>query len=204
MSGAALGALLVHLETLEARVAELSRPRHPEDYGVQTLRLSPTEERILMALLPPGEVVHRDALIARVWPEIADAGLVGESAHLLRVHMSRTRGRLRTGWRIPTANTRGEYVLLAPDQPLPAGYHPFVPSPPPGLNAAGRAPCPECDGQMAEKSKRCIRCSIRLRAARAQPSRVACPDCAAWMDGRSTRCYRCDLARRQHRQGAVA
>jgi hypothetical protein len=138
MSGAALGALLVHLETLEARVAELSRPRHPEDYGVQTLRLSPTEERILMALLPPGEVVHREALIARVWPEVEAAGLVGESAHLLRVHMSR------------------------------------------------------------------IRCSIRLRAARAQPSRVACPDCAAWMDGRSTRCYRCDLARRQHRQGAVA
>jgi hypothetical protein len=49
MSREALGALLVHLETLEARVAALSRPKHPEDYGVQTLRLTPTEERVLMA-----------------------------------------------------------------------------------------------------------------------------------------------------------
>lgn len=64
-------AALARGRALEARIAELSRPKHPGDYGVQGMRITPIEEAILMALLPPGEVMHRDALIARAWPDVA-------------------------------------------------------------------------------------------------------------------------------------
>lgn len=130
--------------------------------------------------------------------------MVQESAHLLRVQLSRLRTRLRGGWRIPSASARGEYVLLAPDAALPDGYRPVRPDVPSGPCAGDRRPCPECDGEMRPSATRCMRCSRRLRAARMRPGTNACPRCNGWKDWDSACCYLCDMARRQHRTEGVA
>lgn len=188
-------AALAHGRALEARIAELSRPKNPEDYGVRAAPLTPTEERIAVALLPPGEVLARDALVARVWPAMDAAGFGAEFHHTFRVHLSRLRSRLRGGWRIPNANGRGEYVLLAPDQALPGGYRPLLRTP--GAGSPTFVPCPECAGEMRAGAARCNACRRRRDAARKRAIHVACPACGGVMEWRGKTCRRCYLARKR-------
>jgi hypothetical protein len=188
-------AALAHGEALEARIAELSRPKCPADYGVQAAPLTPTEEQTVMALLPPGEVLALDALVASVWPAMDAAGFGADYHHIFRVHLSRLRSRLREGWRIPNANGRGEYVLLAPDRPLPAGYRPLLRTP--GAGTPTHVACPECVGEMRAGAARCDPCRRRRDAARKRAIHVACPACGGVKEWRGRTCRPCYLARKR-------
>lgn len=189
-------AALAHGRALEARVAELSRPKHPADFGLVGVGLTPTETRLVMALLPPGEALHRDAITARVWPDIAAAGLVEESAHMVRVQISRVRAALhRSGWTIHIRHGHSEYVLLKPGMALPDGWRD-------GRLAAQypdarRRPCPECDGTMSHSARMCLDCSRRSKAAAAHGGQASRPPCAGRKWKTSRLCAGCDMKRRQ-------
>ncbi len=155
-------ASLAHCGALEARIAELTRPKAPEDFGLVG-HFSIIERRVLMALLPPGEIVHRDALIARTYADIVAAGLVAESAHMMQAQVCRLRMKLGpAGWRLASAHGLGEYVLLRPDDPLPAGFRAYGGVSPVRQGPRSRA-CPECAGHMSHDARRCFGCHQRLR-----------------------------------------
>jgi hypothetical protein len=194
MPATALGTILVHLEALEARVAELTRPKAPEDFGLVGVHLTPIERRIVLALLPPGERIHRDALVRTVWPDVAAAGLA--TAGLVRTNLSRVRLALSPiGWRIPRTYGHAEHVLLGPDDPLPAGYRECPGASERHASADRRRACPECDGWKSHSSPRCRACYKRRRAARA----ITCPACGGPKSAeRKVRlCRACNTARRR-------
>jgi hypothetical protein len=145
--------------TLEARVAELTRPKHPEEFGLH-VRLTPTEAAIVLALLPPGEIVHRDALIARVWPDVVTAGLVDVWCNPLRMHVSRIRRAVRAaGWSLPNASLHHEYVLLRPGQALPLDFEPSRRDMGGAAPDRQYVPCARgCGGLMARRARRCLAC----------------------------------------------
>lgn len=187
---------LAHGAALEARVAALSRPKAPRDFGL-VADLTPTETRVVMALLPPGEAFHRDALIARAWPDVAAAGLVGASVGLWNTHVNRVRLKLRAcGWRVASAYGHGLYVLLAPGDAVPVGYGAFDGASTPDRHFDRTRPCPDCEGRMAHDSRRCAGCWATLRAARS-PSHP-CPACGEpRAKGKKRLCWACHLLRRR-------
>lgn len=116
-------AALARVAELEARVAELERPRRPEDYGLAVGREGTLAWGVCRALLPPGTAVHRDELIERVLRRDREAWTRPELAHSTRVAVSVLRSRLHaSGWRIPPASLTGAYVLLRPEQAPPDDF----------------------------------------------------------------------------------
>lgn len=203
-----LAAKDAEIARLRARVAALEVRHHPEDHGLPPVRLTPTEEALLLCLLPAGRPVHRDELAARVWPEMVAAGLHGPCARLVRVTMSRVRGALEdSGWTIPGASLRSEYVLCGPGDPLPAGYASNVRAANlPHVRPEPRyVPCPECDGAKWRGSARCRLCADRRRmsATRRDPTRRVCPRCGGGKSYRAALCRQCEWARRMKRDGGV-
>lgn len=186
-------------EAVRAELAELKRPRTPREYGLD-VAFTATEAAIAAALLPAGRVVHAREIVAAVWPGDAEAGIVDPTHHSLCVHVSRMRtvlARAGSEWRIPQANGHGEYVLLGPNAPLPAGFREagerWARVAPP------RPPCPECGGYKTLDARRCIRCDRASRAAASLargPIPSACPECGGDKKHTSLRCQACAKRRR--------
>jgi hypothetical protein len=188
---------------LRARVAELESRHRWDEFALPPPPASTTVVALIEALLPPGRPVHRDLIARRIWPERLAAGI--GCAHLVRVNISRARAGFQPhGWTIPGASTRSEYVLLAPDEPLPTGYVvnrkaatlPYLPA---AARPRAHVPCPECDGQMDRASPRCIGCTRRRRATGRTGVLLVCPTCAGPKSWNAVQCQMCDLARRMKR-----
>lgn len=188
---------------LRARIAELEARHRWDEFALPPPSASPSVVALIEALLPPGRPVHRDLIARRVWPERVAAGI--PCAHLVRVNASRARALFHPhGWTLPGASTRGEYVLLAPDAPLPAGYAvtrkaapwPYLPA---AVRLRVRVPCPECDGTMDRQSTRCWPCHRRRHASPRTGAVLVCPTCAGPKSWNAVQCQACDLARRMKR-----
>lgn len=185
---------------LRARIAELEARHRWDEFALPPPPASRTVVALIEALLPPGRPVHRDLIARRVWPERVAAGI--DCAHLVRVNVCRARADfLVHGWTLPGASTRSEYVLLAPDAPLPAGYAitrkaarlPYL------QRLRATVPCPECDGTKDRESARCIACSRRRRATARTGAVLVCPTCGEPKSWNAMQCQACDLARRMKR-----